>query len=673
MPTAATQRFGSLSLPDPVQEHVNALCAELKITGVELFCKWEAWLLTNNKSDDVPTTADLDLIAASIREKTVEDKAPQTPTPHSSRRKSATPLFTPGPTPPSLNIDDFFSYIDDPSASATADLQSPPATEEGARTVVTKSSPKQDMRLESSQNVESSLTDADPLDASAKRGHSEFDTKLPGDEGLDEAYTRRAGSGRVEASHEGIAVLSALAYTGDGDVDMTSSKKSRAPVQVNVKVCDVLASDARYMNDELGIRVENLRARVKTLGASILRRVAATNGLDAPPVCSVEAFFTASPEPTWLFGRIVVELDGSEGVGAGRINDKSVLLESVDGNIVKLNLARLEEEKRPLFLNPGMVIVVYGVNTNGRSFDVHAIYDNSLRILDESSCKDETDDEESPFINIVTAAGPYTTITNLKYEPLDDLLRVVERNRPDLVILTGPFIDARHSLLSDGLAVPFDQVFESRVLARVAECAKRFRDDGHLCKFVIIPSLEDVNQPFVCPQPPAKKPSEFVSEAAEDIIMTTNPSLIEVLSKDGGYCTTIGATSLPTVADLSSDSICWSMDKFQAISSHIVKQCSFYPTFPPTVNVPLDSTLMHGLDIPSNSCSPSVDLVLAPARLKAFVKVAEAGTMVVNSGLLCRGSGGGTYAEIHFPLHKGNRVRATNFNEKHAEVKVVRL
>lgn len=45
---------------------------------------------------------------------------------------------------------------------------------------------------------------------------------------------------------------------------------------------------------------------------------------------------------------------------------------------------------------------------------------------------------------IITAAGPFTTSDSLVYEPFNDLLGVIRDARPDVVILTGPFVDAEH-------------------------------------------------------------------------------------------------------------------------------------------------------------------------------------------------------------------------------------
>ena len=40
-------------------------------------------------------------------------------------------------------------------------------------------------------------------------------------------------------------------------------------------------------------------------------------------------------------------------------------------------------------------------------------------------------------LDIIAAVGPFTTADNLEFRPLDDLVRVVETQKPDLVVLVS--------------------------------------------------------------------------------------------------------------------------------------------------------------------------------------------------------------------------------------------
>ncbi len=49
----------------------------------------------------------------------------------------------------------------------------------------------------------------------------------------------------------------------------------------------------------------------------------------------------------------------------------------------------------------------------------------------------------------MVAAGPFTTIDDLTYQPLFDLLSDVQSLHPDVLILIGPFLDVDHPHLAD--------------------------------------------------------------------------------------------------------------------------------------------------------------------------------------------------------------------------------
>lgn len=44
---------------------------------------------------------------------------------------------------------------------------------------------------------------------------------------------------------------------------------------------------------------------------------------------------------------------------------------------------------------------------------------------------------------MMVAAGPYSSATDLLYEPLRDLLELCKRDKPHVLILMGPFLDAK--------------------------------------------------------------------------------------------------------------------------------------------------------------------------------------------------------------------------------------
>lgn len=97
----------------------------------------------------------------------------------------------------------------------------------------------------------------------------------------------------------------------------------------------------------------------------------------------------------------------------------------------------------------------------------------------------------------MVAVGPYTPSDSMKYEGLTDLLKVVSRDKPDICILIGPFIEATHKMIENGeIAETFDDMFKQQMDLIV-------RTSGELqTQFVLVPSYKDVHGHLVFPTPP---------------------------------------------------------------------------------------------------------------------------------------------------------------------------
>lgn len=61
-------------------------------------------------------------------------------------------------------------------------------------------------------------------------------------------------------------------------------------------------------------------------------------------------------------------------------------------------------------------------------------------------------------LEVIVAAGPFTTQNDLHYEPLRNLIELCKLAKPDLLLLMGPFLDAENSQVKTG---QLDQAFQS--------------------------------------------------------------------------------------------------------------------------------------------------------------------------------------------------------------------
>ncbi|NXI97640.1 DPOA2 polymerase, partial [Psophia crepitans] len=95
---------------------------------------------------------------------------------------------------------------------------------------------------------------------------------------------------------------------------------------------------------------------------------------------------------------------------------------------------------------------------------------------------------------VLVACGPYTTSDSIAYEPLTDLIDVISRDRPDVCVLFGPFVDAKH-----------EQVENCQLLGSFAEvfklCLKTIIEGTRSAgsQLVFVPSSRDVHHDCVYP------------------------------------------------------------------------------------------------------------------------------------------------------------------------------
>lgn len=625
MAAAVFAQEAGVTLKPEAAEEVERVCADAGVEPKDLFYKWEAYAMKHGCIDSSPTAAHLAAVGSELERKAA------TKTPSKKPKRSSLTHRAPV-MEPALGVDDFFSsYLTHPDLPIHAPAHTPVAAKRKEQPA------KEGEELRDTMAVDAPAPGADErrdsiIVGGAALGGGVEDVTLPGDkdDSTSAAFFARQGTGKMLCQFNGGS---------------TPQTPSVGPVGIYVlpRYATASAHDPfMYMNDSVGDVAVSLRTRLQVVGARILaRRAASLDGAeDQVRAPSPEAFHAASPNVVLAMGRVRVELDGE--AGTGRINSSSVVLESEDGCMVKLGLARMKADGKSVFLNPGMIVVVEGINTNGRIFDVHAIHSDSSP-LPHTMQVPSVDAAKSPVARVAVAAGPYTLPGNLKYEPLDVLLETILPSQPDVVVLLGPFVDSSHSLVNEVLPVDFESLYQSRFLRRVSQASQRFPGTS----FIVVPALGDVHHPNVCPQP-ALKPRAV--DAGRGVHFVSNPCAISITNGAKSHAAVLGLSSLPAVLDMSSDSICSdSGDRLRSIVSHMVHQWSFYPQFPASTGVPLDASLDKKLEFPD--CG--LDVLISPSVLQPFAKCVEGDVFAVNPGMAVRGvKGGGAYAEISLPLHR---------------------
>lgn len=230
-------------------------------------------------------------------------------------------------------------------------------------------------------------------------------------------------------------------------------------------------------------------------------------------------------------------------------------------------------------------------------------------------------------MSIYTTAGPYTLDDNLAYDPLDALVDVVSEERPDAVIMLGPFVDSQHPLIASGLLTQSPtELFREQIASRLA----RINEDSPATVIVLIPSVRDLlSRHAAFPQSMLEREGLGLSKRVKVLPNPCTFALNEVV---------ISTSSVDTLFHLRREELFQRAEEADpepgAVQSrnpqgdamanlvrHVLGQRSFYPLFPAPEalahEVNLDVT--HWEQIALGETAP--DVLILPSKLKHFSKV----------------------------------------------------
>mmetsp|Transcript_34652 Transcript_34652/g.73024 ORF Transcript_34652/g.73024 Transcript_34652/m.73024 type:complete len:750 (-) Transcript_34652:180-2429(-) len=377
----------------------------------------------------------------------------------------------------------------------------------------------------------------------------------------------------------------------------------------------------------------------------------------------------------------------------GRLNRTSIRLEGSrqhsSGSRIQLDLKGLNDtadQKQPQSFSffPGQIVAVEGINSSGRTMQ-------ASRLLEGVSPPQETlpkselleyqygaEKQNGNPLSIVSLCGPFTTKENLNYDPLEDAMVQILQDKPDVVVMCGPFVDERQPLVAGGeptiqdkdgneRKVSYEHLFAIKVSALLEEL---FVEAPHLkTQFVLVPSIDDAFLDAVYPQPPlenrmagVKVPKTVEGEFGDlglhyvelagredDVKSTRDPSQRRVHCVSNP-CTlrindiTLGVTSTDVLFHIASDECNANLapgTRLSRIGQHLVQQRSFYPLFPAAKGTSLDLGRAQEWEMPVQP-----DILIVPSKLASFARKVCETTIVVNPGQLTKNTTGGTYAVI---------------------------
>ncbi|XP_039100813.1 DNA polymerase alpha subunit B isoform X1 [Hyaena hyaena] len=439
-------------------------------------------------------------------------------------------------------------------------------------------------------------------------------------------YNSRSNRGEVVTS---FGSAQGVSWSGRGGASNFSLKVLGCP--------EALTGSYKSMFQKLPDIREVLICKIEELGSELKEHY------------QIEAFtpvLVPAQEPVTLLGQIGCDTNG-------KLNSKSVILEGdrehSSGAQIPVDLSELKEYS----LFPGQVVILEGINTTGRKLIATKLYEGVPLPFYQPTEEDEDFEQNM----VLVACGPYTTSDSITYDPLLDLIAVINRDRPDVCILFGPFLDAKHEQVENCLLTsPFEDVFK-QCLRTIIEGTRS--SGSHL---VFVPSLRDVHHESVYPQPPFS----YSDLSREDV------KRVRFVSEPCSLClngVVFGLTSTDLLFHMGAEEISSSSgtsDRLSRILKHILTQRSYYPLYPPQEDMAIDYENFYTYA----QLPVTPDIFIIPSELKYFVKDVL-GCVCVNPGRLTKGQVGGTFGRL---LLRGQRATdGEGTRSPCAAVQVVRI
>ncbi|XP_015974960.1 DNA polymerase alpha subunit B isoform X3 [Rousettus aegyptiacus] len=390
-------------------------------------------------------------------------------------------------------------------------------------------------------------------------------------------YNSRNNRGEVVTS---FGSAQGVSWSGRGGAGVINLKVLGCP--------ESLTGSYKSMFQKLPDIREVLTCKVEELGSELKEHY------------QIEAFtpvLVPAQEPVTLLGQIGCDSNG-------KLNNKSVILEGdrehSSGAQVPVDLSELREYS----LFPGQVVIMEGLNTTGRKLVATKLYEG-VPLPFYQPTEEDGDFEQNM---VLVACGPYTTSDSITYDPLLDLITIINHDRPDVCILFGPFLDAKHEQVENCLLTSsFEDVFK-QCLRTIAEGTRS--SGSHL---VFVPSLRDVQHEPVYPQPPFSY-SDLPHEDRKRVQFVSDPCSLSVNG------VVLGLTSTDLLFHMGAEEISSSSsgtsDRFSRILKHILTQRSYYPLYPPQEDMAIDyESFCAYAQLPVTP-----DVFIVPSELRYFVK-----------------------------------------------------
>ncbi|OCF55338.1 DNA polymerase alpha subunit B [Kwoniella mangroviensis CBS 10435] len=420
----------------------------------------------------------------------------------------------------------------------------------------------------------------------------------------------------------------------------------------------------RYMFEKISQRSEALDDSIDDYAENI-KDAYGISELGDPHFVSEESIYTVGrilspPTDTSKATTSSLFLESSRLLGAG----KRIALRFAPPGTLKVRGGAPGVKGFGLF--PGCLACLKGRNGGGGAFVVEEVLLPAPSALAQSSASELLDFQHGEKlkgqpISMMTAAGPYTLEDDLAYAPLSALVEVVSRERPDVLLLLGPFVDAQHPSITSGAVTQTpNEIFRDQVSRRLQDVL----DTSPGTVIILVPSVRDVvshhsafpqsmldKEALGLPKKVKVLPNPCTFSINEVIVALSSVDILFHLRREELYQKAEEAEPDPELKGAEVK------DAMANLLRHVLGQRSFYPIFPPpettASEVNLDVTHYPLLKMDG----PAPDILILPSKLKHFSKIVDS-TLVINPAHLARAHTAGTFAKVS--IHPVPRPKLEN-------------
>ncbi|EPX71807.1 DNA polymerase alpha B-subunit [Schizosaccharomyces octosporus yFS286] len=368
-----------------------------------------------------------------------------------------------------------------------------------------------------------------------------------------------------------------------------------------------------------------------------------------------------------VVGRVVVD---SNTVG-GRLNSNSILLETSRrlGAGARVSLKLDEVLNYSIF--PGQIIALKGCNPSGKVFVAKEILPFPPLPFPVSSKKEIenfNNKANNQPISIYVASGPWSLRDDLSFTPLKALVSYLIENPADLVILTGPFIDINHPILSTGnitdtQATSLEDFFKERVTPILSKIS---------CKCILVPHINDAISNH--PAWPQDTFDRYTLDLPSNFTCFPNPCIFSVNE------VVFGLSTNDILLHTSKEELFRNPkhgNLFSRLVAHVIHQRHFYPLFP---GGSLDRGNPSNIDIAHLKLGELLqtvpDILILPSDMRYFAKTVE-DVISINPGKATKGVTLGSFAKLTilpYPLNTSTSSTDLLHNaQSRTKVEIIKL